>query len=121
MRTDREVLELCKSWFDDIVEKSGRLITGNVSHCGRAIHGVAMNYAKYVDEHLHNSNRERPVAWNEDDERICQCIIEDQKEAFDKVNNSKYGHSEIISDLKEMYRERINWLESIKSKIQRKQ
>jgi hypothetical protein len=44
---------------------------------------------------------EQKPAWSEDDERLCQCIIEDQEEALDKVSNDKYGHSEIISDLKD--------------------
>ena len=57
-------------------------------------------------------------AWSEEDERICQCLIQDQKEAFNEVSNDKYGHSEIISDLKEMYRERIAFLKSLKSRIQ---
>ena len=52
-----------------------------------------------------------------EDERICQCLIEDQEEALDKVNNDKYGHSEIISDLKEMYGERIAWLKSLKKRM----
>ena len=51
-KTDREVLELCKSWFEDIMERSDRLTTGNVSHGSRAIHGVAKNYAEFVDKHL---------------------------------------------------------------------
>lgn len=113
-KTDKEVLELCKSWFEDIAERSDRLTSGNVSHCGRAIHGVAMHYSEYVDEHLHNSNRE---AWSEEDERICRCLINDQKDGIDKVNNSESGHTEIISELKEMYRERINWLASIKERM----
>ena len=53
-KTDKEVLELCKSWFEDIMERSNRLTSGNVSHGSMAIHGVAKNYAEYVDEHLHN-------------------------------------------------------------------
>ena len=53
-------------------------------------------------------------AWSEEDERICQCLIQDQEEALDEVRNDKYGHSEIISDLKEMYRERIDWLKSLR-------
>lgn len=53
-KTDKEVLELCKAWFEDIMERSDRLTSGNVSHGSRAIHGVAKNYAEYVDEHLHN-------------------------------------------------------------------
>lgn len=54
--------------------------------------------------------------WSEDDERIRQCLIRDQEKALDEVHNDKYGHSEIISDLKEMYRERIDWLESLNPK-----
>lgn len=53
-KIDKEVLELCKAWFEDIMERSDRLTTGNVSHGSRAIHGVAKNYAEYVGEHLHN-------------------------------------------------------------------
>jgi len=52
--------------------------------------------------------------WSEEDERLCQCLIEDQEEFLDRVSNDKYGHSEIISDLKEMYHERIDWLKSLR-------
>ena len=55
--------------------------------------------------------------WSDEDERICQCLIRDQKEALDNVRNDKYGHSEIISDLKEMYNERIDWLKSLKQRM----
>lgn len=50
--TDRGVLELCKAWFEDIMERSNRLTSGNVSHGSRAIHGVAKNYAEFITEHL---------------------------------------------------------------------
>jgi hypothetical protein len=53
-KTDREVLELCKSWFEDIMERCDRLTSGNVSHGSRTIHGIAKNYAEFVDEHLQN-------------------------------------------------------------------
>lgn len=59
---------------------------------------------------------QKPV-WSEEDERMCQCLIQDQEETLDEVRNDKYGHSEIISDLKETYRERIDWLESLKQRI----
>ena len=52
--------------------------------------------------------------WSEEDERIRVCLIKDQEKALEDVRNDKYGHSEIISDLKEMYRERIDWLKSIR-------
>ena len=60
---------------------------------------------------------QKPAEWSDDDERICQCIIKDQEDALDEVRNDKYGHSEIISDLKEMYRERIDWLKNRKNRV----
>ena len=60
---------------------------------------------------------QKSAVWNEDDERLCACIIKDQEDALDSVRNDKYGHSEIVSDLKEMYRERIYWLKSLKERI----
>ena len=59
-KTDREVLELCKSWFEDIMERCDRLTSGNVSHCSRAIHGVAKNYAEFVEEQIKTDNTWRP-------------------------------------------------------------
>ena len=71
-------------------------------------------YNKIVDECIYG---EQKSAWSEEDERLCNCIIQDQEDALDDVRNDKYGHSEIISDLKEMYRERINWLKALKQRI----
>lgn len=51
-KTDKEVLELCKGWFEDIMERSDRLTSGNVAHGRAAIRGVAKNYAEFVAEHL---------------------------------------------------------------------
>lgn len=61
---------------------------------------------------------EQKSVWGEEDERLCSCLIEEQEESLDNVENDKYGHSEIISDLKDMYRERINWLKSLKDRVQ---
>ena len=64
---------------------------------------------------------EKPTKWSEEDERLCSCLIEEQEEALNNVKNDKYGHSEIISDFKEMYKERIAWLKSLKERIEQKQ
>lgn len=67
---------------------------------------------------LEKQGEQKPAcAWSEEDERLCKCIIKDQEDTLDNVKNDKYGHSEIISDLKEMYRERIDWLKSLKQRI----
>lgn len=60
---------------------------------------------------------EQKYTWSKEDERLQQCLIRDQERGLEEVRNDKVGHSEIISDLKEMYRERIDWLESLKERI----
>ena len=66
-KTDKEVLELCKSWFEDIMERSEKLTSGNVAHGRTAIRGVAKNYAEFIDEHLKNR-------WKPSDEQIEALI-----------------------------------------------
>ena len=84
-KTDREVFELCKAWFEDIMERSDRLTSGNVSHGSRAIHGVAKNYAEFVAEHLQNR-------WKPSDEQIIALRW--------VLNNIPYNkHKEEISGL----------------------
>ena len=72
--------------------------------------------AKEIIAWLEKQGGQKP-AWREEDERLCECLINDQEEALDRVRNDKYGHSEIISDLKEMYHKRIDWLKSLKEKL----
>lgn len=74
-------------------------------------------HAEIDDDKVVIKKGEKPAAWSEEDERLCLCLIEEQKEALNNVKNDKYGHSEIISDLKEMYNERISWLKSLKQRI----
>ena len=93
-KTDKEVLELCKSWFEDIMERSDRLTTGNVSHGSRAIHGVAKNYAEYVDEHLHNR-------WRPSDEQIK--ALETTLYTNMSRNDERYSVlSEFVAELKKL-------------------
>lgn len=61
--------------------------------------------------------KEKKPAWNNEDERLQQCLIRDQEKCLEEVRNDKVGHSEIISDLKEMYHERIDWLKSLKERV----
>ena len=51
-QTDREVLELARFWFEDIEEKCEKLTTGNVSHMGATIRGLAKNCVEYIDIHF---------------------------------------------------------------------
>lgn len=55
-QTDKEVLELCVEWFGYIVERCDRLTSGNVSHDGRSIRGLAKSCKEYVEKHLNKKN-----------------------------------------------------------------
>lgn len=50
--TDKEVLELCKEWFEEIQERCSRLTSGNVSHNGASIRGFARSCGDFVKDHL---------------------------------------------------------------------
>jgi hypothetical protein len=94
-KTDKEVLELCKAWFEDIMERSNRLTTGNVSHGSRAIHGAAKNYIEYIDEHLKNT-------WKPSKEQMKQL-----KSAANIFPDSRLGHGlkSLYEDLKKLTEE----------------
>ena len=54
--------------------------------------------------------------WSKEDERLRDFCIAKIEDELEQIRNDKYGHSEIISDLKEGCRERIKWLESLKER-----
>lgn len=89
-KTDREVLELCKAWFEDIMERSDRLTTGNVSHGSRAIHGRAKSYAGFIDKYLQDT-------WKPSDEQMnaLNDVISSRDIKYDVL-------SELWTDLKKL-------------------
>ncbi len=94
-KTDKEVLELCKAWFEDIMERSDRLTTGNVSHGSRAIHGVAKSYAGFVDKYLQDT-------WKPSDEQMnaLNDVISSRDIKYDVL-------SELWTDLKKLKEEQL--------------
>lgn len=85
-QTDKEVLELCKSWFEDIMERSERLTSGNVSHGSRAIYGTAKNYAEFLDKHLRDNNYWKP---SEEQLRTLNLVVSDYYHACTKECDKK--------------------------------
>ncbi|MBR1527072.1 MAG: hypothetical protein IJ640_10525 [Prevotella sp.] len=51
-QTDKEVLDLCKEWFEEIADKANRLTSGNVTHNSKFIRGLALNCAEYIKSHI---------------------------------------------------------------------
>ena len=114
---DMQVARIDKDYYicNHIGKFSSEVVPFSEESYYELIEQKAVNEAeqKVFDELLDNGEQ----MWSEEDERLCQCLIRDQEKALDEVRNDKYGHSEIISDLKEMYRERIDWLESLKQRL----
>lgn len=71
-------------------------------------------YANVVE---HDGEYVKPTEWSEEDERLRNSCIEHIEEELEEIGKDKFGHSEIISDLKESCRERINWLKSLKERL----
>lgn len=55
--------------------------------------------------------------WSDEDTEMIDCLIRHCKKEYEELCNDKYGHQEIVSDLKRSCRERWDWLESLKNKI----
>ena len=51
--SDKELLNLCKEWFEEIVEMCDRLTSGNVSHNRTAIRGYAKNCVEFIESDRH--------------------------------------------------------------------
>ncbi len=49
--------------------------------------------------------------WSEEDEKMIERLIRHTQKEYDELCKDCFGHQEIISDLKESCRERMNWLE----------
>jgi hypothetical protein len=60
---------------------------------------------------------QKPI-WSEEDERIINSCIYCFEQDLKELKNDKVGHSEIISDLEEGYKEKIDFLKSLKDRVQ---
>ena len=96
----------------------------NLQHCCGAIH--AADYYTPEDKEemgkwlksLKGRVQPQPVQeWSDEDERLMNFCINKINDEYDEISKDRFGHSEIISDLKEGCRERINWLKSLKKRI----
>lgn len=54
---------------------------------------------------------------NEDKEMVA-CLVRHFEKELDELRNDQYGHQEIVSDMKESCREKINWLEKLQKAME---
>jgi N-acetyl-anhydromuramyl-L-alanine amidase AmpD len=74
-----------------------------------------MNYKeKYKTDG--NMNNETSV-WSKEDINMIDWLIRCCEEEHKELCNDKYGHQDIVSDLKRDCRKKWDWLESLKNKV----
>jgi len=54
---------------------------------------------------------------NEDKEMVA-CLVRHFEKELDELRNDQYGHQEIVSDMKESCREKIDWLEKLQKAME---
>ena len=60
--------------------------------------------------------RQKPT-WSEEDINMIDWLIRCCEEEHKELCNDKYGHQDIVSDLKRDCRKKWDWLESLKNKV----
>lgn len=55
--------------------------------------------------------------WSEQDIDMINWLIRDYEKKHEELNADRYGHQEIVSDLKRDCRKKWDWLESLKNKV----
>lgn len=77
METDKDIINMAISNFDHIREISERLTSGNVTHQGRTIMGIALRNVKYLKDYLterNNTNQEMK-------QRAIKAFVASQKDS----------------------------------------
>lgn len=57
------------------------------------------------------------MKFTEEDKEMVARLIKGFEKDLDELRNDKYGHAEIVSDLKESCREKIDWLETFQARM----
>ena len=58
------------------------------------------------------------MKFTDEDKEMVARLIRGFEHALEELRNDKYGHDEIVSDLKESCREKIDWLEAFKKRME---
>lgn len=58
------------------------------------------------------------MTFTNDDKEMVACLVRHFEKELDELRNDQYGHQEIVSDMKESCREKINWLEKLQKAME---
>ena len=60
---------------------------------------------------------QKAIKWGEEDKKMVDRLIRCCEKEHEELCNNRYGHQEIVSDLKRNCRERWDWLETLKQRM----
>lgn len=88
METDKDIINMAISNFDHIREVAERLTSGNVTHQGRTIMGIALRNVKYLKDYLTERNKTN----QEIKERAIKAFVE-ATDGYFIIGGTDYTHS----------------------------
>ena len=61
------------------------------------------------------------MKFTDEDKEMVARLIRGFEYDLEELRNDKYGHAEIVSDIKESCREKIGWLETFQKRMEQEQ
>lgn len=58
------------------------------------------------------------MTFTKEDKEMVACLVRHFEKELDELRNDQYGHQEIVSDMKESCREKIDWLEKLQKAME---
>lgn len=135
-----EIILLFKEWFRGackasynyahIISSSHNIYINEWSDCGSSAHPAtklqrdtlikAMSDAGYTFDFEKKELKKIEKAsaeWSEEDINMIDWLIRCCEKEHEELCNDKYGHQDIVSDLKRDCRKKWDWLESLKNRV----
>ena len=82
-----------------------------------AASGITNNDTKEVENWLKSICPQNKQEWSKEDVEMIEWLIRCCEKEHEELCNDRYGHQEIVSDLKRDCRKKRDWLESLKGKV----
>ena len=90
-----------EEWSDDIIQKAIKEV------------GLTQHQIYWLKANVFPPKQE----WSDEDEKMFNTILKTLQDEYHDLCNDKYGHEEIISDLKSSCRKKMSWLEALPKKF----
>ena len=81
-------------------------------------YGFAKRHQQKADEEVNNAPIAADSLWSQEDKDMVSWLIRCCEREYNDLCNDKYGHEEIVSDLKRDCRKKWDWLEKLQKRME---